>query len=117
MPKMWRFTLSPTEDSTTPTTQRKKRTSLCADRAYDLPSVEALVRYLHAAAGFPMKHTWLNGIKADNFDMWPGLTYSNASKYFPQAAETIKGHMTQTKQGARSTKAKPLIVESLSHAT
>ena len=31
--------------------------TLSAYSAYDLPSVEALVRYLHAAAGFPVKST------------------------------------------------------------
>ena len=75
-----------------------------------------LVRYIHAAAGFPMNHTWLNAIKAGNFDTWPGLTYSNAYKYFPRATDTIKGHMTQTKQVVRSTKVKLLMVEAHSHA-
>ena len=74
MPKMWRFALSPTEDPTTPATPRNERTSLCAYSVYDLPSVAALVIYLHAAGGFPTKHNWLNAIKAGNFDTWPGLT-------------------------------------------
>ena len=116
MLKIWRFTLSPTEDPTTPATPRNKRTSLRAYIAYDLPSVAALVRYIHAAAGFPTKHTWLNAIKAGNFDTCPGPTYSNASKYLPQTTEIIKGHMTQTKQGVRSTKAKPHMVEACAHA-
>ena len=63
-----------------------------------------------------MKHTWLNAIKAGNFDTWPGLTYSNASKYFPHATETIKSNITQTKQGVRSTKVKPPMVEARAHA-
>ena len=116
MPKMWRLALSPIEYSTTPETQRNERTSLCVNSVYDLPSVKALVRYLHAAAGFPTKHTWLNAIKACNFDTWPGLTYSNASNYFPRATETVKGHMTQTNQGVRSTKANPTMVEARAHA-
>ena len=33
------------------------KTSLQAFSAYDLPSVEALVRYFHAAAGFPVCNT------------------------------------------------------------
>ena len=116
MPKMWRFALSPTEDPTTPAKTINKRTSIRAYSAYDLPSVAALVIYLHAAAGIPTKHTWLSAIKVGNFDMWLGLTYSNASKYFPQATETIKGHMTQTNQGVRSTKAKPFMVEARAHS-
>ena len=74
LPKMWRFALSPTENPTTPENSRNERTSLHAYISYYLPSVAALVRYLHAAAGFPTKNTWLNNIKAGNFDTWPGLT-------------------------------------------
>ena len=50
---------------------------------------------------------WLKSIKAEWYAMWPVLTYANTSKYFPVSAETIKGHMTQSQQGIRSTKPKP----------
>ena len=43
----------------------------------------ALVRYLHVAAGFSVKSTWLEAIKSGNYSSWPGLTYANASKYCP----------------------------------
>ena len=62
-----------------------------------------------------MNHTWLNAIKAGNVFTWPGLKYSNASKYLPQDTETIKGHTTETKQGVRPTKVKPPMVEALAH--
>eukprot|EP00956_Cyclotella_meneghiniana_P042677 scaffold249030_cov93-Cyclotella_meneghiniana.AAC.1 len=75
--------------------------------AHDLPSVGALVHYLHATAGFPVKATWLAAIKAGNYSSWPGLTYANASKYCPSSDETIKGHLAQVRQGIRSTKPKP----------
>jgi len=105
-PKLWRISLLPDHDSvetviTGPTTQRE---SLVAYSAYDLPSVEALVRYFHAAAGFPVKDTWLSAIKAGHFDSWPGLTYKNAAKYCPMSDETLKGHMVQTRQNVRSTR-------------
>ena len=67
----------------------------------------ALVRYLHATAGFPVKSTWLGAIKAGNYATWPGLTYANASKYCPLSVESVKGHLTQSRQGVRSTKPKP----------
>ena len=70
---------------------------------YDLPSMEALVRYMHAAAGLPVRSTWLKAIKNRNFNSWPGLTYNNAAKYCPQSIETMKGHMVQSIQGAIST--------------
>ena len=56
-------------------------TTPAAHSAYKLPSVEALVRYMHAASGFPVKSTWLKAIKKGNFVTWPGLTYSNTEKY------------------------------------
>ena len=76
--------------------------------AHELPSVGSLVCYLHTAAGFPVKSTWLAAIKAGNFSTWPGLTYTNASRYCPTSEETIKGHLTQSKQGFLSTKTCPL---------
>ena len=78
--------------------------SPAAHSAYDLPSIEDLVLYMHAAAGFPVKSTWLKAIKKENFETWPGLTYTNSVKYFPHSVETIKGHMVQPSQGVRSTK-------------
>ena len=72
-----------------------QQATLAAYSAHDLPSVEALVRYFHAAAGFPVKSTWLKAIKAGNFALWPGLTFENASKYCPSAYETILGHIVQ----------------------
>jgi hypothetical protein len=80
--------------------------SLAAFSAYDLPSVEALVQYFHAAAGNPVKDTWLKAIKAGNYKSWPGLTHQNTSKYCPVPLETLKGHMFQSRQNVRSTKPK-----------
>ena len=81
--------------------------SLGAYSAYDLPIVAALVRYLHAAARFPVKDTWLRAIKDSNYVTWPGITYNNAAKYYPDTDATIMGHMVQTRQGVRSTKPRP----------
>ena len=73
---------------------------------YDFPSVEALVRYMHAESGFPVKLMWLRAIIRGNVETWSGITYSNAAKYFPHTVEMIKGNMFQTSQGLRSTKKK-----------
>ena len=50
-------------------------------RSLDLPSTSmgALVRFYHACVDFPVKQTWLDAIKAGNFDSLPGLTYSNTA--------------------------------------
>ena len=81
--------------------------------AHDLPSVWALVHYLHASAGFPVCSTCLAAIKVGNFASCPGITYTNAAKYFPLSVETLKGHMTQTRQGTRSTNPKPATDDAL----
>ena len=81
--------------------------------AHDLPSMCALVHYLHTCAGLPVRSTWLAAIKSGNFPSWPGLTYTNASKYCPLSVDTLKGHMTQTRKGTRSTKPKPATDDAL----
>ena len=91
----------PRYEDTTADLQEKQAT-LEEFSAYDLPSMEALVVYFHAAAECPVRDIWLKAIKAGNYDSWPGLTYINATKYFPSADKTIKGHMVHTRQGVRS---------------
>eukprot|EP00804_Cyclotella_cryptica_P026695 CCRYP_007932-RA/>CCRYP_007932-RA protein AED:0.24 eAED:0.21 QI:0/0/0/1/1/1/2/0/661 len=54
----------------------------------------------------PVKSTWLAAIKAGNYASWPGLTYANAARHCPDSTKTIKGHLTQTRKGIRSTKPK-----------
>ena len=81
-------------------------TNLKAYSAYDLSSVEALVRYFHMAAGFPVRTMWLKSIKVGNYRTWPRLTMANATAYCPSADETIKGHIVQSRQGVRSIKPK-----------
>ena len=104
--KLWRFSLRP-EDNPVSYVHPTPPTILASLNAHNLPSVGALVRYFHAAAGFPVKSTWLAAIKAGNFSTWPGLTYANASRYCPNCEETSKGHLTQAKQGIRSIKTGP----------
>jgi hypothetical protein len=74
--KFWRFSLLPDDN----TFHHIPPPACCATpaalSATDLLSVAALVHYLHAAAGFPVKSTWLAAIKAGNYASWPGLTYS-----------------------------------------
>ena len=73
---------------------------------YDLPSIEPAIRYLHAAAGFPTKATWLKAIRKGNYLTWPLLTVKNVHKFFPESEETQHGHMRGQRQGVRSTKVK-----------
>ena len=81
-------------------------TALKAYSAYNIPSIMALIRYFHAAAGYPVRSTWLKAIGSRNYSMWPGLTLANATKYCPTATATLMGHLVQKRQGVRSTKTK-----------
>ena len=102
--KLCRFSLCPQNSDSAPLEWQNGPVAL---NAHDLPSVGALIRYLHAAAGFPVKSTWLAAIKAGNYSSWPGLSYTNASKYCPVSIETLQGHIKQSRQGVRSTKPTP----------
>ena len=71
---------------------------------YELKTQPEIVRYLHAAAGFPTKPTWLKAIKNKQFSSWPGLTVEAVRRHFPDSDETHKGHGRRTPSGLRSTK-------------
>ena len=61
LPRLWRFALKPTGKLIKDYTTTIQKTP-AAHSAYDLPSVEALVRYMHVASVFPVKYTWLKAI-------------------------------------------------------
>ncbi len=77
---------------------------------YELPSIEPAIRYLHAAAGFPVEETWLKAIRGWNYNSWPLIKITNVARYFPKSEEMQKGHMRGQRQGVRSTKKKTLDV-------
>ena len=101
-PCLWRFSLLPTDDIP-PIPHNIQSDNVMAFSAYNLPIIEARVRFYHAAAGIPVKFTWLQATNARNFTTWNGLTTTNATKYCPDSVETSKGHTTQTRQGLCST--------------
>jgi hypothetical protein len=74
-----------------------------ASNVYDLPSTERVIRYLHAAAGFPTKSTWLKAIKSGFFATWPMINLKNVTKHFPESEEMQKGHMRQIRSGTCKT--------------
>ena len=73
-----------------------------AMNVYELPSMKEVVRFQHAALGFPMKAMLLTSICNNNLVTFPGMTADNIGKFFPESNETQKGHMKQT--GHRLTK-------------
>ena len=113
--KLWRILLHPDLSNVQPCPNNpdkiQEEANIQVFSVYDLSSVEALVKYLHAADGYPVRGTWLKAIKSGNYESWSGLTYNNAAKYCPSADDTIKGHMVQTRQNVRSTKPKKKDIE------
>ena len=83
--RLWSKALTTTPEELHTIPNSVDYTNLKAYRAYDLPSVETLVRYFHAADGFPVSTTWLKAIKVGNYRTWPGLTLANATSYCPSA--------------------------------
>jgi hypothetical protein len=71
---------------------------------YNLPLISQMIKYLHAAAGYPVKDTWTKAITAGNYTTWPGLMAPAVRKHFPKSDETQKGHMKCQQQGVRSTR-------------
>jgi hypothetical protein len=68
--KLWRFSLLPDNNASHHVSLPTPNDTPSALNATDLPSIGALVHYLHAAAGFPVKSTWLAAIKAGNYASW-----------------------------------------------
>ena len=68
-PRLWIIALHP-DDTTLPSIPYgSNKTTLQAYSAYDLPSVAALIHYFHAAAGYPVRSTWLKAIVSGNYYM------------------------------------------------
>ena len=105
-PRLWIIALQPGKSNLPNMPHDANRTTLEAYSAYDLPSVEALIRYFHTAAGYPVRSTWLKAISVGNYSTWTGLTLANATKYCPSATATILGHLVQKRKGVQSTKTK-----------
>jgi len=79
-----------------------------ASAIFELPSTRQTIMYHHTSAGFPVKETFLDAIRAGNYATWPGLTVAALHKCFPDSDKTQKGHMKGQRQGIRSTKQKSL---------
>ena len=105
--RLYRIALQPGESNLPSMPNVANMDTLAAYSAYDLPRVVALIRYLHAASGYPVRSTWLKAIGAGNYSSWPGLMLANATKYFSSADYTIMVHLVRKRQGVIFTKPKP----------
>ena len=65
---------------------------------------KTLVQFYHAACFSPSRSTFIKAIRNGNFQSWPGLTASLATKYLSATIPTRLGHMNQERQNLQSTK-------------
>ena len=70
-----------------------------------------MVRYYHAAAGFPTKPTWIRAIKNNHYASWPGLTADVVARHYPDSEETPKGHGRKAPSSQLSTKMTTLALD------
>jgi hypothetical protein len=66
---------------------------------YELKMQPELVRYYHAAAGFPTNPTWVKAIRNKQFASWPGLTVDAVKRHYPDSEETPKEYGRKTLSG------------------
>ena len=68
--------------------------------AYELRVVPQLIQYLHGAAGFLPKLTWIDAINAGFYSTWLGLTAALVRQYLPDTNKiTVMGHQKLIRQG------------------
>ena len=58
---------------------------------YELPIIEPTIRYLHGAAGFPTKATWLKAVRKGNYQSWPHVNFKKRQYFFPRIRRDPKG--------------------------
>jgi hypothetical protein len=84
-----------------------------ASNIYSLASIPQAIKYLHAAACFPMKNTWVKAIKNGNYVSWPGLTVDAVNIHFPESIKAQQGHIKKQRQNVRSSKQKQIVEETM----
>ncbi len=58
---------------------------------YELPSIEPTIGYLHGAASFPTKTSWLKAIRKGNYLSWPLINVKKRYKVLPRIRGNSKG--------------------------
>ena len=61
---------------------------------------------MYVVCGYLVTPTCKKAIRVGNFMGWPLFTVNNVSKYYPETAETPKGHLNYAQKNARSVKPK-----------
>ena len=67
---------------------------------------KAIVEYYHAAAGWPVKKTWIVATQRNTYASWPGLTKHMVRQHLEVREPTVLGHMNACRLGTQTTKKK-----------
>ena len=57
-----------------------------------------MIKFLHAAAGYPVISTWLKAIRKNHFMSGPGLSAETVRRHLLPSPHTGKGHMKMVRQ-------------------
>ena len=82
-----------------------------ANNTYCFDTKTELVEFYHAAAGWPVKKTWIAAIQQNAYASWPGLDKYMVQKHLTVHEPTVLGHMNTRQSGTQSTKKKTGIKE------
>ena len=61
------------------------------NNVYELPSIEPAIRYLHGAAGFPTKATWIKAIRNGSYLSWPPVNIKMSTSTSKSQRKPKKG--------------------------
>ena len=61
------------------------------NNVYELPSIEPAIKYLHSAAGFPTKATWLKAIRNGSYLSWPLVNVKMSTSSYQSQRKPDKG--------------------------
>ena len=65
---------------------------------YTIPGVPQMIKFMQAAAGYPVISTWLKAIRKNHFMSWPGLCAETVRRHLLPSPHTSKGHMKMVQQ-------------------
>ena len=92
---LWKLPL----DDKSKETNMNSPTNEAINAIFNLPSTHQTFLWYHAAAGFPVKESFIKAVRNGNYATWPKLTVTLINKYMPDSDETAKGHLKGQCQG------------------
>jgi hypothetical protein len=85
-------------------TEKERDIHFAANTAIYFNTAAEIVKFMHAAMGYPVLTTLDKALAKGLVKGFPGLTQQTLRNHPPFSDATIKGHMAQTRKNVRSTK-------------